>query len=122
MGEDGHGQGGDGNSPATRDTKGNTATRRVEDMASGQEPKAPPSAMHGTAEGDKYRDTQARTQRHSDGYDCARPKHGAFCKYGLLAPEGSAGDTAAAGLPRRGDEPKETTGTGETKETERGTG
>ena len=48
---DGWGPGGDGNSPATRDTKGNTATSRGKKMSSGQEPVVPPSAPQGTANG-----------------------------------------------------------------------
>ena len=40
-GADGRGQGGDGNSPATRDTKGSSNTSRGEDMLSGQDLTAP---------------------------------------------------------------------------------
>ena len=40
-GADGWGWGGDGNSPATRDTDGSGNTIRGEEIASGQEPAAP---------------------------------------------------------------------------------
>ena len=63
-------------------------------------------------------------QWNSDRDGGARPKNGAFVclKYGLLAPEGSAGDIAAAGPLGSGYEPKETTGTRDTKGIETGPG
>ena len=50
LGTDGRGRGGDGNSSAALDTKGSTTTSRGEEMASGQEPAAPPTALRGTAD------------------------------------------------------------------------
>ena len=118
MGARRQGRGGNRNSPVTRDTKGTTATRRGEDITSEQEPVAPPIATQGTAEGDSDWYIQVRTQRNSDGYDGARTKHGAFRafhEYGLLAPGGVGGRPSLLGALGIRDDPKETTGTGDTK-------
>ena len=58
--------------------------------------------MRGTAEVDRGGELQVSTQRHSNGANSAngtRPKHGVLVgrEYRLLAPEGPAGDPAAAG-------------------------
>ena len=47
----GQGRGGNGNYSATRDTKEKPATRRREEMASGQEPAPPLDGTQGKAEG-----------------------------------------------------------------------
>ena len=88
------GWGGDGNSSATWDTKGSTVTCCGAEMASGMEPAAPSITPRGMAEGESSGITIVSTQRHSDGADSARLKYGALArrKYGLLAPEGSAGN------------------------------
>ena len=85
-------------------------------MASGKEPALPPSAPQGTAEGGRGVSTQVSTQRHSYGADGARPNHVALAcrEYGLLVPEGLAGDPATAGPYWSRDNPEDTTGTGYT--------
>ena len=119
-GADGWGKVGDGNSPAARDTEGTTATRHREYLAIGQEPEAPPSVTRGMAEVERGMESQVSTQRHSDSADGARPNHSAFARrdYSLLLTEGSAINTTITGPLGNG----ETTGTGETKVTETGTG
>ena len=93
-------------------------------MVGGQEMEAPPSATWGTAEGGRGRKSQVSTQRHSDGADGARPKHGAIVrhKYGLLFTEESVGDPAAAGAQGSGDGPEESKVTGGIDGTDTGTG
>ena len=83
------------------------------------EPAAPPITPRGTEEGEIDRITMVSTQRHSNGADGARPKRGALkcCEYGLLAPEGPAGDSSSVGSKGNGDNPEDTTGIGGTDRT-----
>ena len=112
-GADVQGQGGDGNSFSAWDAKGTTATCRGEEMESKMNPGAPPITPQRMAEGESDRITMVSMQRHSDGANCARPKHSALVhrKYGLLAPEGPAGDPAATGTKGDGENPENTTWT-----------
>ena len=107
-GADRWGRGGDGNSPATRDTEGSRNTSRGEDMASGQEPAAPQSPQRDTSE---CKILEVSTHRCPDG---ARTKHGTLARreYSLLAPKDPAGNPAAAEPQVSRDSPKNTTGTG----------
>ena len=77
-------------------------------MASRQGLAAPPSAAQGMVEVVRCRELQVSTQRHSNGSGGARLEHGEFacCKYGLLAPEGLAGDPATAGPLDSGNDPQ----------------
>ena len=115
-GADIQGRGGDGNSPATRDTEGSSNLSRGEEVASRQEPAAPPSPHRGTTE---VEIGEVSTERHPDG---ARPKHSALARreYGLLAPAEPAGNPAAAGPQGIRDSPNDTTGTGGTYRRETG--
>ena len=61
LGIDERGRGDGGNSSAIQDTKGNTEASRREEMASGQEPVAPPSTPWGTAEGGRGGSTHVST-------------------------------------------------------------
>ena len=99
LGTDRRGRGGDRKSSSTRDINENTATSRIEEMTSRQDPAAMSSAPRGTAYGGRGRSTQVSTKRNSDGTDGARPKNGALMRheYRSLVPEGPAGDLAAAG-------------------------
>ena len=118
------GQGRDRNSPFTWDTKVSTNTSRGEDMESDQEPTVPPITRRGMAEGKRV---EVSMQRHPNGADSARPKHGMLARreYGFMAPEepeNPAGDPAATGPQGSGDNPEYTTGTGGTDERETGMG
>ena len=92
---DGRGQGGDGNSPATRDNKAIRDSSIGEEMASGPRPAPPPNPQRGMAAG---RGSKVSTRSHPYGAVGARPKHGALARRenGLLAPEEPVGDPAAA--------------------------
>ena len=85
-------------------------------MASDLEPAPPSITPWDTSEGERAGGLQVCMQRNSDGASGARPKHGALAcrKYGLLVPEGPAGDLAVSGHQGSGYDPKETTGTGGT--------
>ena len=89
-------------------------------MASGQEPAAPHSPQRVTSEGGRG---EVRPQRHRNGANGARTKHGALVRreYGLLAPEDLAGDPAAADPNGSRDIPKDTWETGRTDGRETGT-
>ena len=80
-------------------------------MASGPGPAAPQRPQWGTVEGGVRK---LSMHRHPNGADDSRPKHGALAhrEYGLLSPEDSAGDPAAAELWDCGDCPKDTMVTG----------
>ena len=109
-------RGGDGNSSSTRDTEGSTATYQGDEMESDMELAAVPTTPWGTTEGESGGITMVRMQRHSDGSGSTRPEHGALTRseYGLLAPEGPAGNPSVAGPQENGDNPEVTTGTGGT--------
>ena len=98
-GTHGRGRVRDGNSSSTRDTKGNTSTRRREEMASGMEPAAAPSALQGTSEGEGGGLIQVSMQRYYNGAGSFRPDHGVLVhsEYGLLALKGPAVDPASVG-------------------------
>ena len=119
-GADGRGQGGDGNSPATRDTKGRSNTSRGEEMEIDQDLAAPPIPQRGMEKGERG---EVITKSHSNSDDGARPEQGALvrCKYGLLAPYEPTGDLAAAGPHGSEKIPEDTTGTGGTNRREMGT-
>ena len=89
-------------------------------MESNQEPAPLPSTQRGTSEGESG---EVSTQRHSDGANAARPKHGALAgrEYSLLVLEDLAGDPDAAGPQGSGDSPEDTTGTGGNDGRETGT-
>ena len=108
----GWGRGWNRSSSATRDTEGSAATSHREEMAIGQDPVAPLSARQGPAEVGRV----GSTQINSDGTDSARPEHSALvCRdYGLLEPEEQACDPAAAGAQGSREDPRDTTGIGET--------
>ena len=93
-GAEGRGQGGDGNYPATRDTKGSGNTSMREEMASEQDPAAPRIPQRGMVEGGRG---EVKPHMHPNGASSARNKHGALShrKYSLLEPEEPAGDSAA---------------------------
>ena len=93
-------------------------------MASGQEPVPPPSAQRGTSDGGRGGSTQVSTQRHSDINNGTRPKYGVLelRENGSLAPEGPVGDPTTAGIQGCRDNPKNTTGTGDSNRMETGTG
>ena len=80
-GADGRGQGGDGNSPATRDTEGRRNTRRGEEMEIDQDLSAPPIPQQGTEKGERG---EVITNSHSYGDNGVRPEQGALVrrKYG----------------------------------------
>ena len=101
LGTDGQGKGEDGKFSANRDTEGNITTCCGEEMASGEDTAAPPSALRRTAEGGRGGIKQVSTQRNSDGTNGARPKHGALArrKYGLLVPAGTVVDPYNVGDP-----------------------
>ena len=117
---DGSGQGGDGNSPANRDTQGSGHNTHGYEMASRQELTAPQIPQRGTEEG--WRE-KARPHRHPDGANGARPKYDALSrrKYGLLAPEEPAGDPYTVEPQGSGDIPKETSETGHRDRRDTGT-
>ena len=73
-------------------------------MESDQEPESLPSTQLGMTEVERG---EASMQRHPNGPNGARPKHGKLvCReYGLLVPEELAGNPAFAGLQGRGDGP-----------------
>ena len=108
---EGQGQGGDGNSPATRDTKGSGNNSRGGEMESGQEPATLQIPQQGTSEDGRG---DMRLYMHPVGADVPRPKHSmlARCKYGLLTLEEPAGDPAVAEPHGSGDIPEVTPDTG----------
>ena len=101
-GADRRGRGADKNSLATRDTEGGVATRQAVAMASGQGPAAALRLLRNGAERESGSGGQAITQSHSAGSTGTSPEHDTSREYGILAPEGSAGDTSDVGPLGRG--------------------
>ena len=95
LGEDGRGQGGDGNSPATQDHEASGITRLREKMKKDREPAAPHSPQWGTS---AIRRGKVSMHRHPGGGDGAMTKHVALsrCEYGLLTTEDPEGEPASA--------------------------
>ena len=87
-------------------------------MESDQEPVAALNTPRGTVE---VKREEVRTQRHSNGFDGARPEHGALArhKYGLLE---QTVDPAAAGTQGSKDNAEDITGTRGNNGREKGTG
>ena len=77
-----------------------------------QDPAAAPRTLQGPAEGERGKEQQVSTQRHSDSVNGSRPEHDAqaHCEYALLAPGERSGDPAAAGPQESGDDTKNTMG------------
>ena len=121
LGEDGRGQGGDRNSPATRYTEASGDSSSDKEMASGLAPAPSPIPHQDTETG---RGSEVSMHRHLEGVYGANPEHGALARreYSLLAPEDPAGDTAAAEPQECGDGHDFTMGTGgpDMRETETG--
>ena len=99
--EDGPGRGGDETPPIAQAVEAREASGSDEGMPRGPMTSAPPSPQQGTA-ADKY--SVGTLHRHPDGAGNASPENGMqLCrKYGLLALEKPAGDSAAAGTQVRG--------------------
>ena len=106
-GEDGRGRVGDEHPPTTQATGAQGASGGADEWMGGLRTATPPLPQRGMAADN---DSTGTPTRHNYGTDGARPENGALAhrKYGLLAPEDPASNSAAVETQGIGDSPEGT--------------